>query len=75
MSASAQGMRVSATVWKQWVQNVTSVDCRTGHGGTADHPSLRPARRPSVRPHGGNRLAHHDAEILQCGWRSQITKK
>ena len=25
MSASAQGMRVSATVWKQWVQNVTSV--------------------------------------------------
>ena len=25
MSASAQVMRVSTTVWKQWVQNVTSV--------------------------------------------------
>ena len=24
MSASAQVMRVSTTVWKQWVQNVTS---------------------------------------------------
>jgi len=25
MSASAQGMRVSAMVWEQWVQNVTPV--------------------------------------------------
>jgi len=40
--------------------------CRTGHCGTADHPSLRPARRTSARPHGGNRLIHRGTEILQC---------
>jgi len=49
---SAQGMRVSATIRKQWMQNVAAVVLH-GHGGTADHQSLRPARRPSGRPHGG----------------------
>jgi len=64
MSASAQGMRVSATVWKQLVQNVTYVL------DTVEQLIIRVfdqlGGRLFVRPHGGNRLAHHDAEILQC---------
>jgi len=56
MSASAQGMRISATVWKQWVKNVTSVVL-----DTMEQLIIRVFDQL-----GGRRLAHHDAEILQC---------
>jgi len=46
--------------------------CSTQPGEAAGHPSLRPARQPSARLYGGNRLAHRGVEILRCTARSEV---
>ena len=61
MSASAQGMRVSATVRKQWVQNVAAVVL-----DTVEQLIIRVFDQLGGRRHGGNRHAHHGVEIPQC---------